>query len=257
MPPSPDLADWRMTLAFIAAMAVLILCLKIASALRHTPPPGFWLTLLPSVASFRRVKPASASAVRRILARFVGASLGFGAYWLAYWSVVNAVNLSGIWLGWMGTPLVWLMGEVLSSMTELVCLLFKLQIPPVHHEVFRSRGVGDFWGRHWNVWMSDWFRATVFLPLRKRPVVALVIVFTLSGIIHELVLNFSLWLVTDRNLFGSMMLYFTAQAAGVLFERAWLTNYPRLRRAFAWLVVVGPAPWIVNEGLLRALHLWP
>lgn len=54
-----------------------------------------------------------------------------------------------------------------------------------------------------------------------------------------------------------MRVYFGLQAAGVLIERSCLAGHPRLQRLFCWLVLVGPAPLIVNEGVQRALWLWP
>ena len=49
----------------------------------------------------------------------------------------------------------------------------------------------------------------------------------------------------------------TRLKAGILLERRFLKGRDRLRVAFAWLVILAPAPLIMNEGLLRTLHLWP
>ena len=68
-----DGADWRMTFAFVAAMGLLILVLKVISALHQRPPrgarPPFWLTLLPSVRSLARVQAAGPVETRRALTR--------------------------------------------------------------------------------------------------------------------------------------------------------------------------------------------
>jgi len=109
--------------------------------------------------------------------------------------------------------------------------------------------------RRWNVWTSDWFRQIIFCPLRTRPVLALLSVFLASGIFHEYVINLPLYLVTGRNRFGSMIAYFLLQAVGILIERR--TRHRGVRRFLVWLFVFGAAPLIVNEGLLRILHLWP
>jgi len=245
-----------MTCAFGAAMIVLVMILKIVSASQRRAP-DFWLTLLLSVDSMRRVRPANRSLVLSALARCVSSVVGFAAVWLACWQVVKCTGASGIWLGWLGAPMVWLMGEALGDLTRVTLLPTGRLMPHPHSNVFASRSVADFWGRRWNVWMSDWFRQIVFHPLHQHPVFAVILVFVLSGIVHELVINLVLWLLTGRNLLGSMMAYFGLQAAGLLAERAWLAGHPRLKRFFAWLVVIGPAPLIVNEGMLRALQLWP
>jgi hypothetical protein len=74
---------------------------------------------------------------------------------------------------------------------------------------------------------------------------------------HEWVLNLMLYFVTGRVLFGTMMLYFLLQAAGVQAEHRFLKGHPRAKIAAAWLVVFVPSPLVLNEGLLRALCLWP
>ena len=96
----------------------------------------------------------------------------------------------------------------------------------------------------------------MFRRWRTRPVTALMLVFLVSGLIHEVVLNLNLWFLTGRAPFGSMILYFGLQAVGILAERNWLAKYPKAKVVFAWLIVLGPAPLIVNEALLRTLQLW-
>jgi hypothetical protein len=81
------------------------------------------------------------------------------------------------------------------------------------------------------------------------------LVFLVSGVLHEWVINLPLYLVTGKNRFGSMIAYFLLQAVGILIERR--TRNRGVRRLLAWLFVFGAAPLIVNEGLLRILHLWP
>ena len=72
-----------------------------------------------------------------------------------------------------------------------------------------------------------------------------------------MVINIPLFYVTGRALFGTMMLYFLFQAFGVLLERRLFKKQSRLTMLFAYLVVVVPSPLVLNEGLLRALQLWP
>jgi hypothetical protein len=120
-----------------------------------------------------------------------------------------------------------------------------------------TRGLADFWGRRWNLWFSDWFRYAIFTRLRSRPALALILIFTISGVMHEWVINVPLYYLTGRVLFGSMMIYFLLQAAGILVERRFLKSCVGLKIGFAWFVILAPAPLIMNEGLLRTLHLWP
>jgi hypothetical protein len=132
---------------------------------------------------------------------------------------------------------------------------------PSHATMLQSpwaaRSVADFWGNRWNLWFRDWFRYCIFFRLRRCPWFALFLVFVNSGLMHEWVTNFTFYHVTGRALFGSMMIYFLLQPVGILVERHFLKGHPRLMTIFVWLIVVVPAPSVINEGLLRVLHLWP
>lgn len=97
----------------------------------------------------------------------------------------------------------------------------------------------------------------MFAPLRRRPVLAVWSSFFLSCILHEYVLNLGLWLVTGKKLFGTMMIYFLLQAAGVLMDRHFLKNRPLTNRLFTWLIMLAPVPLVFHESMLRTLHLWP
>ncbi len=84
----------------------------------------------------------------------------------------------------------------------------------------------------------------------------MVVVFFVSGGMHECVINLPLYLVTCRSLFGSMMIYFLIQAPAILFENKFLKRRPVARNVLLWVMVVGPIPLMLNEGMLRVLRLW-
>ncbi len=74
---------------------------------------------------------------------------------------------------------------------------------------------------------------------------------------HEWVINLPLYCATGWRLFGTMLLYFLLQVAGVQAEHRFLKRHHRAKIAAAWLVVFVPVPLVFNEGLLRVLGLWP
>ncbi len=261
MLPTVAMADWRMTLAFLLLLILLVLLLKLVGVARKRPPAGervlFWICPLPAAESFARATKGGKDAFVATLGRFAMAAVGFlAAHWLL-WRAGRMLGASGIQLSYLAAPLVWLGTAGIASLVQLICLPMGRLLPAAHDNIFASRGVAEFWGRRWDVWMSDWFRQMIFRPMRRRPTLAVVVVFLISGVVHEFVMNLGLWLVTGRNLFGSMMAYFGLQAAGLFVERAWLDEYPRLKRVWTWIVVIGPAPLFVNEGMLRALQFWP
>lgn len=253
----PDDPNWQMTVFYLLALAVIGFVMKlVASLLPATIPVErprlFWLLLSP--ASLRRLQPIVT--VRKVLLR---AALLFGAlvlsYWIFWW-LVRAVHIRGIALSYCAAPVLLLMAETLVAFITVLWLPSGRLLPSIHNRPWLAQSVADFWGNRWNLWFSDWSRYAIFRPLRSRPVFALILVFAVSGLLHEWVINVPLYFVTGRVLFGTMMLYFLLQAVGVLVERRF-KKHPYCMVAFAWLVVFAPVPLVINEGVLRTMHLWP
>lgn len=252
-----DDPNWQMTVLFLFALALMTFAMKLAAHFRPTTVSTkhanvFWILFSPT--SLRRLRPAD-NAAGLFLRTVYCFGLLFLSYWI-YWQLVNATGMRGFFLGYCAAPILLLMMMSLSALMTLILLPSGLMLPSLHHRPWRMRSVADFWGRRWNLWFSEWMRFTVFQPLRRRPALALTLGFALSGLIHEAVINVPLYIVTGRMLFGAMTFYFLMQAAGVLIERRF-KNHPRLQVLFAWLVVFEPAPLVINEGMLRVLHLWP
>ena len=230
----PDDPNWQMTVFYLLALAVIgfmmklvVLFLPVSSQVVR--PHLFWLLLSPT--SHRRLQPIVT--VRKVLLR---AALLFGAlvlsYWIFGWSV-RAGYIRGIALNYCAAPVLLLMSETLVAFATVPWLPSGRLLPSIHNRPWRARSVADFWGNRWNLWFSDWSRYAIFRPLRSRPVCALLLAFAVSGLLHEWVINVPLYFVTGRVLFGSMMLYFLIQAAGVLWERHLLKGHPRLMVMFA------------------------
>jgi hypothetical protein len=253
--------DWQVTcfnLLLLATMGIAMKAVAIArpqhskNSSRSLP---FLLSPVLAPNSLERSQPFSAAPF--FLLRGGACLGGLLLYYWIYWKLVNAFQLHGIILSYLAVPALLLMTEVLVAIVTLLWLPGGRLLPALHRNPFAARSVADFWGRRWNLWMSDWFRYAMFAPLRRRPVLAVWLIFFLSGILHEYVLNLGLWLVTGKNFFGTMMLYFLLQAAGVLMERRFLKDRPVANRFFTWLIVLVPVPLVWNQSMLRALHLWP
>ena len=213
---------------------------------------AFLVSPFPSPASVRRALPLSAGP--RLIRRFLVA-LGpcIFAYWL-YWKLLR--GLPPVLLSYIGAIMLWMVSEALGSLVPFLAMPSGRLLPLPHGSAPPlATSLSDFWGRRWNVWTSDWFRQVIFRPLQSRPVLALVLVFLASGILHEWVINVPLYVVTGKNCFGSMILYFLLQALGILIERR--IGHRGVRILLVWLFVFGAAPLLVNEGLLRILGLWP
>ena len=254
----PDDPNWQMTVLFLLALALLGFVMKLAVLLlpargqiqRHAIS---WVLVSPD--SVLRAKPATGvgPAVLRIL--MLSGVVAF-SYWI-YWPWVLGFQIRGIFLSYLAAPFLLLVGVWLVAIVNLLLLPGGYLLPPVHHRSWAARSVADFWGHRWNLWFRDWFRYAIFNRLRRHPIFALFLVFAASGLMHEWVINLPLYFLTGKARFGTMMIYFLIQPVGILGERRFLKNHPRLDRVFVWLVVLAPVPLVLNEGLLRVLHLWP
>lgn len=253
----PDDPNWQMTVFFVLALAVMGFVMKLVASflpvtIQMERPHLFWLLLSP--VSHRRLQPIVT--IRKVLLR---AALLFGAlilsYWIFWW-LVRAGLIRGIALSYCAAPVLLLMSETLVAFMTVLWLPSGRLLPSIHNRPWLARSVADFWGNRWNLWFSDWSRHAIFRPLRSRPVFAVILAFAVSGLLHEWVINVPLYFVTGRALFGTMMLYFLFQAAGILVERRFKRR-STFAVVFTWLVVFAPAPLVINEGLLRTLHLWP
>jgi hypothetical protein len=250
--------NWQMTGFFLLALVLMGFVMKLVALLLPATASSeragiFWLLLSPN--ALRRLQPA-VEPWRVVLQPVLWFVAVLVSYWI-YWWLVGVVHIRGILLSYAALPVLLFMSEFLASLGTVLGLPSGQLLPPLHCRLWLTRGLADFWGRRWNLWFSDWFRYAILTRLRRRPVLALILIFAVSGVMHEWVINVPLYHLTGTTLFGSMMVYFLLQAAGILVERRFWKSREVLRVAFAWLVILAPAPLIMNEGLLRTLHLWP
>jgi hypothetical protein len=170
-----------------------------------------------------------------------GAIILWGVSWLL---PPGTPLLVRAWIGLIGVALLRLFGGF-----DLWALLFRLMGFPVE-KVFvnplAATSLRDFWGRRWNRIMSTMLRDLLFTPLARRVgvVVAAVLVFLYSGVVHEFVS------VLAQSGYGRPTLYFLIQGAGFLIEgtrigRRVLRRWPLVGRCWTALVVIGPVALVV------------
>jgi hypothetical protein len=256
--PAQD-SDWRLTILFLLFLAALGVLMKFLTLLVPGRPTGsnraFWITPLLSPSSLQRSRPLGE--LQSLFPRVLLIAIALVTCYVAFWKLVVPFDLPTALLGYVAMPVLVMMGPVMHFVVAMLWLPWGRLLPPLHDKPLLARTIAEFWGCRWNLWFSDWFRFVIFAPWRRRPVLALGLVFFISGVMHEWVVNLPFYLVTGKNLFGTMMLYFPLQAAGILIERRFLQGKPVASILFAWLIVFGPVPLLLNEGLLRVLHLWP
>ena len=245
-----------MTALFLLAVLPVCFVMKLV-AFWGTPESKDLAVILspfPSPASVKQALPLSAGP--RLIRRFLLAlAVCVCGYWLCG-QLWREFRLPAILLSYIGAIMLWLVSEALGSLAPFLAMPSGRLLPLPHGPAPPlAKSLADFWGRRWNVWVSEWFRQIIFRPLQNRPVLALFAVFLVSGVLHEWAINVPLYIVTGRKCFGSMVLYFLLQALGILIERR--TRNRGVRIFLVWLFVFGAAPLEVNEGMLRILHLWP
>jgi len=248
--------NWQMTALYSLTVLPLFFFLKLI-AFWGAPESKNLTAILspyPSPAAVRQTLPLSVAP--RLIRRFVVfLSVYICAYWLL-WQLLKNFQLPTILLCYLGVIMLWLVSEVVGSLLPFFALPAGRLLPPIHGaSPPLAKSISDFWGRRWNVWVSEWFRQIIFRPLQNRPVLALFAVFLTSGVLHELTINVPLYIVTGRKYFGWMTLYYLLQPVGILIERK--TRNRAARFFLVWLFVFGAAPLMVNEGMLRILQLWP
>lgn len=215
---------------------------------------GFWMTPLCSYETWDRSPHASTADLKSLLKSSCLSILALCFAYSLYWRIANAIDAKEYLLSYLAVPIVALF-ELTGSVLQLLCLGTGRRIPNVHNQLHRSASVADFW-RRYNVWVSDWFHQILFRPLRKTPLIATLWVFVFSGLFHEIIINLPLFVLFHVNLFGGMAAYFFLQWVAMVICHVYLRNCSRLRRILLYVAVIGPAPLILNEGLLRIFGWW-
>jgi len=128
---------------------------------------------------------------------------------------------------------------------------------PMMRNPLAARSVADFWGARWNTAFNRIAFDFAYRPLRRlgTPFTATLLVFGLSGIIHELVIS-----LPARAGYGLPTAYFLIQGLGVTFERTGLGRRLGLGRGvrgwcFAVLVTAGPAFWLFHPPFIHNVIL--
>jgi hypothetical protein len=119
------------------------------------------------------------------------------------------------WTGMLGLILILHFGTF-----QLVALLWQslgVKAEPIMSAPLRSTSLGEFWGKRWNLGFRQLAHELIFRPLYRRvgPDTAGLLVFVISGLIHDLVIS-----LPARGGYGLPTLYFLLQGAGVTVERS-------------------------------------
>jgi alginate O-acetyltransferase complex protein AlgI len=122
---------------------------------------------------------------------------------------------------------------------------------------WRSKNLGDFWSRRWNLAFSQMTSIAVYRPLAGRwgRGAALMAGFVVSGLLHEMAISFPV-----KAGYGLPLLYFVIHGALALVERELERTGRRIpvaaTRTWAFVWLVGPLPLLFHRHFLAGV-VWP
>lgn len=160
-----------------------------------------------------------------------------------------------LWQIWLFSPAIYFFTEAVGALGQM--LFSKHPTFRIHRTPLLASGLSHFWGRDWNLWVQDWLR-DVSENVARRKSYRVVIVFVISGLFHEVMVNLPYWLYFQRSYFGTMIAYFLVQALLLAIDKRFIRHRSLVyRRIYLWLSVVIPSPFFINVPLLTFFGLLP
>jgi alginate O-acetyltransferase complex protein AlgI len=209
---------------------------------------------------------------REAAAGAVNAAFGLA---LLYVAAPRTQTFSPLLAGWLG--MVGLILAIHFGMFQVMAGLWHragVKVTPLMNAPLTAVSLGEFWGRRWNTGFSLPARRYLLQPLARRIGVAraTLVVFLVSGLVHELVIS-----VPAGRGYGLPTAYFLLQGFGALFERSTVgrrsglgknkvgrvcpqTDTPYLprpwrRRVFTFVWVAGPAFWLFHPAFVERVMI--
>lgn len=163
--------------------------------------------------------------------------------------------LTAGWVGMCGAIFILHFG--LFHILSLVWRQAGVNAAPLMQLPLAATSLNDFWGKRWNTAFNELAFRFAYRPLRRRtsPTAATLVVFGLSGLIHELVIS-----LPAHGGYGLPTAYFILQGCGLVVERSPLGRRIGLGqglrgRIFALAVTTGPAFWLFHPPFIHNVIL--
>jgi len=182
-------------------------------------------------------------------------AFGAGLTWVIARTALPANPLLAGWLGMVGLVFVLHFGAF--HLLSLAWRSLGVNAQPIMRNPLRSNSLAEFWGRRWNTAFHELATRFTFRPLRTvvGRTTATLLVFLISGLIHELVIS-----IPANGGYGLPTGYFLLQGLGLAGERTPLGRRLGLGRGwrgrlFTVVVAAGPAFWLFSEPFVRNVIL--
>jgi len=174
-------------------------------------------------------------------------ALGIALLWVIARRIPAEQSLLRGWTGLFGLILLLHFGSF-----HLVALFWRangIDAEPIMSSPILSKTLSEFWGKRWNLGFRVLAHEFIFRPLQKHTgaCVAGLLVFAVSGLIHDLVIS-----VPARGGYGLPTTYFIVQGLGVVLERSALARRIGLQkklpaRIFTLVVTSAPVFWLFHS----------
>jgi hypothetical protein len=141
-------------------------------------------------------------------------NLYIGQAWIAYWLASSLFDLSA----------------------SFCLIFFDLSVEPSFDSPFLSSSFADFWGKRWNLVISNLLRDAIYIPTQNATssrLLAVFFTFLTSAIMHELLFYYASnqWLGIWFEFFFVQGLFVIIES--ILFERKWI-----VKGSLAWRIIV-------------------
>jgi predicted DCC family thiol-disulfide oxidoreductase YuxK len=177
--------------------------------------------------------------------------LGAALVWLAILCGTRAHPMVVGWIGMVGLVFGLHFGSF--HLLSLGWRSLGIDAVPIMGSPVCAPSLSAFWGGHWNRAFRDLMHWHFLIPLARRLGLrgAVIVVFLVSGLLHELVIS-----LPAHGGYGLPTLYFGAQGLGLLLERSGLGKRLGLGgrwrgRMFALAVAGGPAFWLLHPPFIH------
>ena len=182
-------------------------------------------------------------------------ALGAILLWVVARSVPEPQPLLRGWIGMLGLILLLHFGTF--QIVGLVWQSVGVKATSIMSAPLRSTSLGEFWGKRWNLGFRQLAHELIFRPLHRRLGVGVagLLVFVVSGLIHDLVIS-----LPARGGYGLPTIYFVLQGAGMSIEHSRFGK--RLGFGQGWrgwlfmtVFVVGPVFWLFHPWFVMRVML--
>ncbi|XP_031286554.1 probable long-chain-alcohol O-fatty-acyltransferase 5 [Pistacia vera] len=159
---------------------------------------------------------------------------------------------------------VYLSLEIILTMSATLAFIFGFELEPQFDKPHLATSLQNFWGRRWNLMVTDILRSTVYNPVRRifsriikqkwTQYPGVIITFVVSGFMHELIFYHLLRVLPTWEVTWFFVLQGVSVAVEIFIKKNLAIRWqlpPMVSRPLVVVFVVVTATWLFFPPLLR------